>query len=159
MENVILIGMPGCGKTVVGRLLAPMLGMKFVDLDHEIERCAGKKIPQIFTEEGEVGFRRKETEMLREVTKKSGQVIASGGGIVTQIENHEVLRAGGRIVFLKRPINQLARKGRPLSGGDLTQMYRIRLPLYENLADFIVESGETPKKTAENIAHILEGKK
>ena len=159
MGNIILIGMPGCGKTVVGALLAPMLGLTFVDLDHNIEAFAGKKIPQIFTEEGEMNFRKRETVALREVTKKSAQVIASGGGIVTQAENHEILRAGGQIVFLKRPIHKLARKGRPLSGGDLTQMYQIRLPLYESLADFIVESGETPEKTAEHIAHVLEGEK
>ena len=86
-------------------------------------------------------------------------MIASGGGIVTQAENHAILCAGGRIVLLKRPIDQLARKGRPLSGGDLAQMYQIRLPLYESLADVIVESVGKPRETAEQMRRILEGKR
>lgn len=158
MKNIVLIGMPGSGKSVVGKLLSNMLRLPLIDLDREIERRSGMTIPQIFSEEGEAAFRKRETEALQSVVHRKRHIIASGGGIVTRAENHPLLRVNSHIFFLKRPVDQLSRRGRPLSGGDLEAMYKVRLPYYEDLADFTVENSETPQRAAQRILSILEEK-
>lgn len=155
-NNVILIGMPGGGKTVVGRAFAKLENRNFVDLDQEIEKKAGKDIPTIFKEAGEGAFRTLETQVLKETLEKQGQVIATGGGIVLQGENCLHLKMGGDIFFLKRPIEALARGGRPLSAGNLDQMYKIRKPFYEGLADFVIENEGTPTQVAMKMQEMLE---
>lgn len=136
-ENIVFVGMPGSGKSVIGSRVAKRLGKPFVDTDTEIERRAGKSIPQIFEEEGEEAFRLLETQVLSDVTSRSGWVIATGGGAVTRRENHPLLRQNGRIVFLERPVEQLSRKGRPLSSSPeaVRRLYTERLPLYLALCD------------------------
>ena len=157
MENVVLIGMPGCGKSTVGKLLAEKTRRKFVDADAEIEKEAAMAIPEIFAREGEEGFRRRETRVLARLGKESGQVIATGGGCVTREENRPLLSQNGRIFWLQRDISLLSKEGRPLSQRTAPEeMYRIREPLYRSFADYSVENSGTPAQTADAIAAIWE---
>lgn len=136
MENIVLIGMPGCGKTEIGKAIADNLGRPFVDVDEMIVQHTGNTIAAIFAQSGEETFRKLETAMLQEVGMQSGLVIATGGGCVTKQENYPYLHQNGRILWLQREIARLPLDGRPLSqSGDLTQMYKIRKPLYEAYAD------------------------
>ena len=152
MKNLILIGMPGSGKTTIGQLVANRLGRPFVDLDAAIEKTANRSIPEIFAEEGETGFRRRETEALAHFAKQSGLVIAPGGGVVTQPENGSHLRQNGVIIWLQRPLSALPTDGRPLSqSGDLETMYAARYPFYEALADRIVENTDDPDTVATKV--------
>ena len=156
MENVVLIGMPGCGKTTVGRLLAEKLGRPFYDADTELERQAGCKIPEIFQNQGEGTFRALETQVLADLGKQSGVVIATGGGCVTRPENYALLHQNSRIVWIKRSLDQLPVSGRPVSQSTpLEQLYARRKPLYEAFADFIVDSTGWPERTAERIMEEL----
>lgn len=156
MENIVLIGMPGCGKSTVGRLLADATGKRFVDADTMIEEATQKTIPEIFAESGESGFRKIETNVLKELGKQSGLVIATGGGCVTRAENYPLLHQNGTIVWLKRDINLLPTDGRPLSkSGSLEAMYAIRKPLYDRFADVIIDNGGSPDRTVEEILNTL----
>ena len=156
MENIVLIGMPGCGKTTVGKALADKLGRQFFDADAEIAKKANMSIPEIFAKEGEDGFRSREIKVLSELGKQSGLVIATGGGCVTFSINHSFLHQNGRIFWLKRDISQLPTDGRPLSQkGNLEEMYRIRKPLYESFADVIIEN-ETVEKTVQQIMEAIQ---
>ena len=136
MENLILVGMPGCGKTTIGTLLAKLLDRPLMDTDIEIEQTAGMTIPEIFEQEGEAKFRLRETEALARWGKESGLVIATGGGAVTREGNYPHLYQNGTLIFLERPLELLDRKGRPLSQGDLQAMYENRLPKYRRFADW-----------------------
>lgn len=113
--NIALIGMAGSGKSTVGTLLAQMLDRRFVDMDEEIVKKAGKSIPEIFAEDGEEAFRSLETQVLSELSGESGLVIATGGGVVTRPRNLPLLRRNSRIVRLIRPVEELSSDGRPLS--------------------------------------------
>lgn len=157
MENIVLIGMPGCGKSTIGMLLSEKLSRKFVDADTEIIKLAGKSIPEIFTESGEEGFRKYETEVLDLLGKQSGLVIATGGGCVTRAENYAHLHQNGHIVWIMRDISSLPTDGRPLSQQNkLELMYAIRKPLYEAFADICVMNDREPNLVAEQIM-IQEG--
>lgn len=158
-KNIVLIGMPGCGKSAVGSSLSVLLGRIFWDADHLIREKAGCDIPNIFTKQGEAGFRAIETAVLADIAKGSGAVIATGGGCVTREENLPLLRQNSIIIWLKREINQLPKDGRPLSQTtDLEEMYRVRKPKYERFADFAVENNGTPEETANAIVRLLKGK-
>lgn len=147
--NIVLVGMPGCGKTTVGAELARLSGKPFADLDGEIVRRAGKPIPEIFSQEGEGAFRELESRALAEVCAKSGQVIATGGGAVLRAENRAALRRTGRVYWLRRDLNRLPTGGRPLSqAGSLEEMYRVRKPLYHEAADVVIDNSVAPEKTA-----------
>ncbi|MCL2843790.1 MAG: shikimate kinase [Oscillospiraceae bacterium] len=153
-KNLILIGMPGAGKSTIGRLVAEGLGRPFADTDTAIEQAANLAIPEIFEAEGEVGFRVRETEILIELCQRNAFVIATGGGCVTRAENHQILRKNSVIVYIERPLVELSLEGRPLShAGNLEAMYQARLPLYRQLADFTVQNNVAPEIVA---AHILE---
>lgn len=157
MENIILVGMPGCGKTTNGRLLAEALGKRFVDADEQIVQLAGCSIPEIFSNQGEAGFRALETDVLAQIGKESGLVISTGGGCVTRPENLPLLRQNGTLIWLKRPIEQLSKKGRPLSQiNDLQTMYEARKPLYESFSDHCVECAATPQETTDRILYLLD---
>lgn len=155
-ENVILIGMPGCGKSTVGKLLAEKTGKTFMDADKCIEEAAGCTIPEIFAVQGEKGFRKTETQVLSELGKKSGLVIATGGGCVTRPENEPLLQQNGTVIWIERSIDALPVDGRPLSQtNNLADMYRIRKPMYQHFAQYTVSNDETPQKTAAAIMRIL----
>lgn len=155
VSNVCLIGMPGCGKTTVGMRLAERLGKKFVDIDREIVKRMGKEIPEIFRESGEAGFRQTESEVLREVTKQTGQVIATGGGVVVTPGNYELLRQNGEIIFLERELGELPVAGRPVSQSrPLEQIYAERIGAYRSWSDFQVEN-RTVERTVREIVGLL----
>lgn len=155
MENIVLIGMPGCGKSTIGQLLARQTGKIFVDADAEIEKLANKSIPAIFAEDGEEEFRSLETKVLAELGKQSGLVIATGGGCVTRQENYRLLHQNGSIFWLQRDLEKLPTQGRPLSQAQtLQEMYRIRQPLYAGFADHVIENSSTLEATVQEIMEI-----
>lgn len=157
MENIILIGMPGCGKTTVGASLAKVLSRPLKDADAELEQAVGRKITEILPTDGEASFRSLESETLLDLGKQSGLVIATGGGCVTIPNNYEKLHRNGTIVWLKRDLDLLPTDGRPLSQTvHLQEMYQKRAPLYARFADFSVENSGDPQETAEEIIRILE---
>ena len=144
MENIVLIGMPGCGKSSIGKALAKELGKTFVDADYEITQAAGCDIPTIFAAEGEAGFRRWETSVLAELGKRSGLVIATGGGCVTRSENYPLLHQNSNMIWIQRDLEQLPVDGRPLSQqSKLGDMYAKRKPMYEAFADSAVNNNGT----------------
>ncbi len=141
MENTILIGMAGCGKSTIGKLLAAKTGKHFVDADAEIEKLAQKTIPEIFADEGEEAFRAYETKILDALGKSSHQVIATGGGCVTQKRNYPLLHQNGTILWIKRNPNLLPSEGRPLSQKtNPVLLYEKRIPMYEAFSDLAVEN-------------------
>jgi len=156
MENIILIGMPGCGKSTIGMFLANTLGKEFIDADQEIQRISGKQIPEIFAASGESAFREIETAVLRDLGKRSGLVIATGGGCVTRSENYAHLHKNGTIVWLQRDINMLPTDGRPLSkAGKLMDMYEKRRPLYQRFSDMTIANDGTVEATVKSIISAL----
>lgn len=157
MKNIVLIGMPGCGKSTIGTLLAEKLGRTLADADEKIISLAGKSIPDIFAQDGEPTFRDWETQALTELGKQSGLVIATGGGCVTQKRNYPLLHQNGYLVWLERDWSKLPTDGRPLSqANDLGKMYAVRKPLYEAFADIRVENAGTPAETVQKILDALE---
>ena len=158
MENIVLIGMPGCGKSSVGAILAAKTGKQLTDADTAIVKKAGQSIPEIFASQGEIGFRALETEVLTELGKQSGLIIATGGGCVTQERNYPLLHQNGTIFCLERALDKLPTDGRPLSQSTkLTDMYQIRKPLYARFADHHIDSNGTVEDAAEAILKIMEG--
>ena len=151
-ENIVLIGMPGSGKSCIGDALEALTGRRQIDLDAEIIKKAGKPIPEIFAESGEAGFRRIESEVVREQSANRGVILVTGGGVVTREENYAPLRSNGHIYQICRPVEQLSREGRPLSiGADLHEMERVRMPLYRKFADAAIENNSTPEAAAAEI--------
>ena len=157
MENIILVGMPGCGKTTIGRLLARETGKQFVDADEALEARVGRKITDIIPTDGEAAFRCLETETLAELGKQSGFVIATGGGCVTQERNYPLLHQNGTILWLTRALDKLPTEGRPLSQtGKLQQMLATRQPMYRRFADAVIENDGTVEETLAQIRAALE---
>lgn len=152
MENIVLIGMPGCGKSTVGKAIAERTGRVFVDLDSETEALAQKSIPAIFAEDGEAAFRALETQVIAQYGKESGLVIATGGGCVTRPENLPLLQQNGRIFWLQRQLHHLPTEGRPLSQvQDLGEMYKKRAPLYRRFANHIIDNNQAPAHAVDAI--------
>jgi shikimate dehydrogenase len=154
-KNLILVGMPGCGKSTIGRKLAARLDRPLVDTDEEIVKRIGCTIPEYFASHGEEEFRKREHEVLRDFSGRSGQVIATGGGIVTRPENMDSLRENSMVVFLRREIGTLPTRGRPISqSNDLYELYEKRRPLYEAAADVTVDNIR-PEQAVEEILNLL----
>ena len=159
-RNIVLVGMPGCGKSTLGRMLAERLGMSFDDSDDAIVRRASKPIPEIFAEQGETAFRDIESAVIREeIAPRGGCVIATGGGAILREENVFCLKQNGILIFLDRPLDQIAATGdRPLSSNRemLQTRYRERYPKYCACADIILPIGSNPEENVEKILQALE---
>lgn len=156
MENIVLIGMPGCGKSTVASLLAQITGRKAVDADAQIIKEAGCSIPEIFANSGEDAFRALETKVLARLGMESGLIIATGGGCVTREENYPLLHQNGRIFWLQRDTSLLPTDGRPLSQTmKLADMYRMRKPMYERFADVTVNNAGNMDDTMKAILAAL----
>ena len=153
-ENIVLIGMPGSGKSAVGRVLASETGRPFADTDQYITEKAGKAIPDIFREDGEPAFRDLESGIIRELSKQGGQIISTGGGAVLRPENVTALRQNGRLYWLNRnPEALVPTDDRPLADTveKMKQLYLVREPVYRAAADEIVPVTGTPEKAAKMI--------
>lgn len=161
MKNIVLIGMPGCGKTKVGEELSRLLKMPLVDTDHLVELEQERTIPQIFAQDGERAFRDMESAAARRAAAMTGVVIATGGGMVLRPENMEALKKTGILFFRDRPVEEIAGEnhaGRPLIGGDLEKLYRIyteRIELYQKYAQYTISHTNTPQEAAQRIAAIF----
>src|SRR5688572_29935644 len=163
--NIFLVGLMGAGKTSVGKLLARRLGKTFHDCDHEIERATGVRVPVIFEIEGEAGFRARERRMLAELVRRSGVVLATGGGAVLAEENRTLLKAHGTVVYLCASPQDLWQRtrhdrNRPLLQTDdpmatLVRLYDERDPLYREVADLVIDTG---CQSLSALAHRLEQK-
>ncbi len=156
LRNIVLIGMPGCGKSSVGRVLADRLGKQFADLDQLVEEEARKPIPRIFSEDGEEAFRRLESEVIRKIGAATGHVLSAGGGAVTRRENYAPLHQNGVIVHILRDLSLLPTAGRPVSQStDLQELWRKREPLYAAFADWTVDNAGTIADAADEIEKEL----
>jgi len=157
MQNIVLIGMPGCGKSTVAALLSEKLGRKAVDTDAEIVKLSGKTIPEIFAADGEEVFRNFETQVLEELGKQSQLIIATGGGCVTKQRNYCLLHQNSRIFWLNRDLELLPTDGRPLSQSTkLMDMFADRKPMYEAFADHVVNNNGSCENTVNQIVSLLE---
>ena len=154
-RNILLIGMPGCGKTTVATYLSEMTGRRMIDTDELIVQHAVMPIPEIFSQYGEKHFRELETAALAEASKESGVIIATGGGIVTQPRNLPLIRQNSRCIFLERPLEQLDISGRPISQAvGVEKLLQERLPLYQAWSEFYFFN-EDSHSTAIKICQML----
>lgn len=156
-QNIVLIGMPGSGKSTVGKIIAERLGLEFIDTDYEIVKREGRDIPTIFKDDGEEYFRKVEAEVLKDVGKLTGKVIATGGGIVKNIANRYPLRSNGKIFYLKRSVEKLVTDGRPLSKDleTVKKLYVERKEMYEAFADKIIDNDGEIEKTIRGVLENL----
>jgi shikimate kinase len=161
-ENIYFVGMMGAGKTTIGRHLARRLKKRFVDCDHEIEARTGVRIPLIFEIEGEAGFRRRESQVLLELTGECGLVLATGGGVVLDPQNRRRLRDTGLVIYLSAPPEELFTRtqhdrNRPLLQVNdplsrLRELHALRDPLYREIADIVFEGdGRSPLAVARQL--------
>ena len=160
--NIFIIGPMGAGKTVIGRRLAKELKCDFLDSDQEIEKRTGASISLIFEIEGELGFRKRECTMLEELTQRQGAIISTGGGVVIERKNRELLARHGFVIYLHAPLDKLIERtsrdrNRPLLQTEkprkrLEALIDERDPLYRQVADLIIDTGH---RTVRNIVHDL----
>lgn len=155
MCNLVLVGMPGCGKSTVGELLAEKTGRRFVDTDALIVERAGCSIPEIFARDGEAAFRDLEAQVVADTAKESGLIIATGGGVLLREENRRALRQNSRVIFLERDLSLLPSAGRPISQSrPIEDLYAERLPLYRAAADAVITNDGTPEETVRRILEV-----
>lgn len=156
-ENIVLVGMPSCGKTTIGRLVAEKTGKAFVDLDEEIEKREGRTVPEIFGESGEKYFREVESAVAREVLSRGGQVVATGGGTPIAEKNRYEIRKNGFVVYLTRPLDRLETDGRPVSESEgAERIFSERDGIYKSVADAVVKNETSAEKAAEEIVKSYE---
>jgi shikimate kinase len=164
-DNIFFVGLMGAGKTTIGKLLAKKLKKTFYDTDHEIEKKLGVKVSVIFELEGEEGFRKRETQMINELTNKKDIILATGGGAVLSEENRLLLKERGKVIYLNAKPQQLAKrmafdKDRPLlQQGNmldtLNNLYKERHPLYLQVSSFVVDTGQQKTQTIINKIEAL----
>lgn len=150
--NIVLVGMPGCGKTTIGSMLAKKMNRPFADTDTMIVSGSGMTVDEIFRLGGESSFRDSETQILSKLKNKKGYVIATGGGCITQICNYPLLHQNGTIIWLLRDLKKLPLTGRPLSiANGLSTLFSHRKPMYEAFADVSIDNNGTPEETVNRI--------
>ena len=156
-KNLVLIGMPGCGKSTCARILSEISGRECIDTDSMVAENSGEPIPDIFAKYGEAEFRNRETEAVRLAGKGAGKIIATGGGAILKEENRIALRENSTVIFLDAPTDALATDGRPLSknADALAKMKAERLGFYLETADFAVEVSPDPKETVRRILECV----
>jgi shikimate kinase len=162
---IFLVGMMGVGKTTVGRLLAERLGIPFLDSDAQVVANTGRTVPEIFAESGEAAFRAEESKALRQAAQGDDAVVAVAGGAVLDPANRAVLKGAGPVVWLRASVETMAKRvgrgdGRPLLDEDpgvaLARLYPVRRPLYESLADVVVDVDDVrPEEVVEKIVAAL----
>lgn len=152
--NIVLIGMPGSGKTSVARHLSTLLNRPIASTDEESERRIGATIESLFRTQGEAAFRKIETEVVRDLASVWGSIIATGGGTVVSGENRRILRGNSRIYYIRRPLSELDTAGRPLSQGEgaLERLYAQRHAIYESFSDVQLDADADFAETAKRIA-------
>ncbi len=154
VTNIVLIGMPGSGKTTIGKFVAALSGRELVDIDKTITAREGVRPGDIITKRGEAEFRRIETQVLREVCASGGKIVTTGGGCVTVSENYPILHQSGRVYRIDRALSELSTRGRPLSAGGLEgleALYKARAPLYERFSDVGIANDGTLEEAAQKI--------
>ena len=163
MKNIVLIGMPACGKSTIGYWLSKKINYPFVDVDRYLEEKENRIISDIFSNEGEEYFRELETKYLKELSEKEGIIISTGGGAVKNKENIDILKENGIIVFLNRTIDDISRenhRNRPLlqNPDNIRKLYDERIKLYRRYADIIIKNDDSIDVIVERIITSLKGK-
>ncbi|EEX74350.1 shikimate kinase [Leptotrichia hofstadii] len=163
MKNIVLIGMPACGKSTIGYWLSKKINYPFVDVDRYLEEKENKIISDIFSNEGEEYFRELETKYLKELSEKEGIIISTGGGAVKNKENIDILKENGIIVFLNRTIDDISRenhRNRPLlqNPDNIRKLYDERIKLYRQYADIIIKNDDSMDVIVDRIITALKGK-
>ena len=155
VRNLVLVGMPGCGKSSIGRLAAERAGRAFYDTDDLVVEMAGCSIPEIFAAQGEAAFRDLEAKAVAQAARERGGVIATGGGVLLREENRRALRQNSRIVYLDRALDALPIDGRPISQTrKLEDIYRERLPLFTGVSDVTVVNDAAPEVVAARVLEV-----
>ena len=155
VRNLVLVGMPGCGKSSIGRLAAERAGRAFYDTDDLVVEMAGCSIPEIFAAQGEAAFRDLEAKAVAQAARERGGVIATGGGVLLREENRRALRQNSRIVYLDRALDALPTDGRPISQTrKLEDIYRERLPLFTGVSDVTVVNDAAPEVVAARVLEV-----
>ena len=163
MKNIVLIGMPACGKSTIGYWLSKKINYPFVDVDRYLEEKENRIISDIFSNEGEEYFRELETKYLKELSEKEGIIISTGGGAVKNKENINILKENGIIVFLNRTIDDISRenhRNRPLlqNPDNIRKLYDERIKLYRRYADIIIKNDDSMDVIVDRIITALKGK-
>ena len=163
MRHIVLIGMMGCGKTTCGKLLSARLGRPLVDTDRAIEQAEGCSISELFARRGEAYFRDRETALVRELSRREGLILATGGGLPLREENRALLRGSGIVFFLRRPpeviFDSTDLAGRPLARQgreDFLRRYQEREPVYRAAAHYVIDNTGTPEEAVRQILACLE---
>ena len=163
MKNIVLIGMPACGKSTIGYWLSKKINYPFVDVDRYLEEKENRIISDIFSNEGEEYFRELETKYLKELSENEGIIISTGGGAVKNKENIDILKENGIIVFLNRTIDDISRenhRNRPLlqNPDNIRKLYDERIKLYRRYADIIIKNDDSMDVIVDRIITALKGK-
>ena len=163
MKNIVLIGMPACGKSTIGYWLSKKINYPFVDVDRYLEEKENRIISDIFSNEGEEYFRELETKYLKELSEKEGIIISTGGGAVKKKENIDILKENGIVVFLNRTIDDISRenhRNRPLlqNPDNIQKLYDERIKLYRRYADIIIKNDDNIDVIVDRIITVLKGK-